>query len=93
MSNHRIASPKNYPKEVSLPHLKNYPGGTEFVTHKIKSGGRNGTKKRVLPIPKKELEGIVKQLELRKKHEKEIRAYKKRIAYLNKILGSGKKAG
>lgn len=54
---------------------------------------REGKKVISKHIPSNELEGIVKQLELRKKYEKEIGYYKKRIVYLNKILGSGKRAG
>jgi len=44
-------------------------------------------------IPNKEVQEISKKLELRKKYEKEIRSYKKKIAYLNKILVTGKRRG
>ena len=44
-------------------------------------------------ISNKDVQGILKKLELRKKYEKEIRSYKKKIAYLNKILSAGKKRG
>jgi hypothetical protein len=36
---------------------------------------------------------ILKKLELRKKYEKEILSYKKKIAYLNKIMKDGKRRG
>ena len=41
-------------------------------------------------IVKKELQDILKKLELRKKYEKEIKSYKRKIAYLNKITSAGK---
>jgi hypothetical protein len=37
-------------------------------------------------IVKKQLQDILKKLELREKYEKEIQSYKKRIAYLNKVV-------
>jgi hypothetical protein len=42
-------------------------------------------------IPNKEVQEILKKLELRKKYEKEIQSYKKKIAYLNKILVDSKR--
>jgi len=44
-------------------------------------------------IAKKELQDISKKLELRKKYEKEIQSYKRKIAYLNKIMKAGKERG
>lgn len=41
-------------------------------------------------IVKNELQNILKKLEMRKKYEKEIKLYKKKIAYLNKITSAGK---
>lgn len=41
-------------------------------------------------IVKKELQDLLKKLELRKKYEKEIQSYKRKIAYLNKITSAGK---
>ena len=41
----------------------------------------------------KEVQEIVKELELRKKYEKEIQSYKKKIVYLNKLTKTGKKRG
>jgi len=41
-------------------------------------------------IVKKELQDILKKLELRKKYEKELQSYKRKIAYLNKIMSTGK---
>lgn len=40
-------------------------------------------------IPNKEMQEILKKLELRKKYEKEIKSYKKKIDYLNKIMSAG----
>ena len=44
-------------------------------------------------IPNKEINEISRKLELRKKYEKEIQSYKKKIAHLNNILRTGKKRG
>lgn len=41
-------------------------------------------------IAKKELQNILKKLELRKKYEKEMQSYKRKIVYLNKIMSAGK---
>jgi hypothetical protein len=41
-------------------------------------------------IGKKELQNILKKLELRKKYEKELQSYKRKIDYLNKITNAGK---
>ncbi len=41
-------------------------------------------------IAKEKLQDILKKLDMRKKYEKEIQSYKKKIAYLNKIMRAGK---
>lgn len=41
-------------------------------------------------IPKADVPALAKKLEQRRKFEKEVRAYKKKIAYLSKILKTGK---
>ena len=41
MSMMRIASPKIYPKGVSLPHLKIYLKGVRIVSHRITMGGKD----------------------------------------------------
>jgi len=41
-------------------------------------------------IAKKELQNILNKLELRKKYEKEMQSYKRKIDYLNKITNAGK---
>jgi len=42
-------------------------------------------------IPKKDVQELRGQLALRKKYEKEFRAYRKKIGYLNKLLSGGKR--
>ena len=54
---------------------------------------RNGGKVINKHIPNKEVQEILKKLEQRKKYEKEIQSYKKKILYLNKILIAGKRRG
>ena len=54
---------------------------------------RNGGKVINKHIPNKEVQEILKNLEHRKKYEKEIQSYKKKILYLNKILNADKKRG
>jgi hypothetical protein len=41
-------------------------------------------------IAKKQVQEILEKLKLRKKYEKEMKLYKKKIAYLNKIMSAGK---
>lgn len=38
-------------------------------------------------ISKNKVQELLRKIELRKKYEKEIQSYKKKIAYLNKIMG------
>ncbi len=52
---------------------------------------REGEKVISKHISNKEVQEILKRLELRKKYEKEMQSYKKKIAYLNKILRAGKR--
>ncbi|RJQ56601.1 MAG: hypothetical protein C4526_01185 [Nitrospiraceae bacterium] len=54
---------------------------------------RDGKKVISKHISNKEVQEISKKLELRKKYEKEIQSYKKKISYLNKITKTGNKRG
>jgi len=54
---------------------------------------REGEKVISKHIPYKEVQEILKKLDQRKKYEKEIQSYKKKIAYLNKIMRTGKNKG
>jgi hypothetical protein len=49
---------------------------------------RDGLKVISRHIPDGDLQEIAEKLKSRKKYEKEILAYKKKIAYLNKLLGN-----
>ena len=51
---------------------------------------RNGEKVVNKHIPNDEAPALIKKLEQRRKFEKEMRAYRKRIDYLSKILKAGK---
>jgi len=44
-------------------------------------------------VRNKDVQEILKKLAIRKKHEKEMRSYVRKIAYLNKILRADKKRG
>jgi hypothetical protein len=44
-------------------------------------------------VPNREVQEILKKLALRKKYEKEIQSYEKKIAYLNRILRADKRRG
>jgi hypothetical protein len=52
---------------------------------------RKGEKVISKHISNREVQEILRKLEMRKKYEKEIQSYEKRIAYLNKILRAGKR--
>jgi hypothetical protein len=52
---------------------------------------RDGEKVISKHIPNSEMLEVVEKLSMRKKYEKEIRSYEKRIAYLNKILHAGER--
>lgn len=51
---------------------------------------RSGAKVINKHIPNDEAPALVKKIEQRRKYEKEMRAYRKRINYLSKILKTGK---
>jgi len=50
---------------------------------------RDGEKVISKHIPSGEIQEVKEKLSMRKKYEKEIQSYEKRIAYLNKILRAG----
>lgn len=52
---------------------------------------RDGEKVISKHIPNSEIQEVKEKLSARKKYEKEIRSYEKRIAYLNKILRAGER--
>lgn len=52
---------------------------------------REGEKVISKHVPNREVQEILKKLALRKKTEREMRSYEKKIAYLNKILRAGKR--
>jgi hypothetical protein len=54
---------------------------------------REGEKVISKHVPNRDVQEILKKLALRKKTEREMRSYEKKIAYLNKILRAGKKRG
>jgi len=54
---------------------------------------REGEKVISRHIPNKDVQEISKQLDLRKKYEKEMQSYKKKISYLKKLAKTGKKRG
>lgn len=54
---------------------------------------RDGKKVVNKHISKEEIQEISKKLEQRKKHEKEMQLYKKRIDYLNRIIRLGDRRG
>lgn len=67
---------KRYKDKVYQYHYLKYRDGEKVINKHIPNNG---------------IKEILKKLELRKKYEKEIKSYKSKIAYLNKILGSDKK--
>ncbi|MHC4604066.1 MAG: hypothetical protein ACYS6W_12130 [Planctomycetota bacterium] len=54
---------------------------------------RDGVKVINKHIPNREVQEILEKLAMRKKYEKEMQSYEKKIAYLNKILHAGKRKG
>ncbi len=52
---------------------------------------RDGEKVISKHIPNSEIQEVKEKLSMRKKYEKEILSYEKRIAYLNKILRAGER--
>ena len=67
---------KRYKDKVYLYHCLKYRDGEKVINQHLAN---------------KDVPGVSKKLENRKKIEKEIRSYKKKIAYLNKIIGAKKK--
>jgi hypothetical protein len=64
-------------REYSYYYLKYRDGGKVINKH----------------ISNKKVKEILENLKLRKKYEKEIQSYKKKIAYLNKLMGVDKRLG
>lgn len=54
---------------------------------------REGEKVISKHVPNREVQEILKKLAMRKKYAKEMQSYEKKIAYLNKILRTGKRRG
>jgi hypothetical protein len=54
---------------------------------------REGEKVISKHVSNREVQEILKKLAMRKKYEKEMQSYEKKIAYLNKILRAGKRRG
>ena len=54
---------------------------------------REGEKVISKHVSNREVQEILKKLPMRKKYEKEMQSYEKKIAYLNKILRAGKRRG
>ncbi len=75
------------PKGSINKRKKRYKGKI-YSYHYLKF--RDGGKVISKHVPKEELKELLKKLDLRKKYEREIRSYRKKIAYLNKILKFGK---
>jgi len=78
------------PKGVINERKKRYKDKV-YSYHYLKY--REGEKVFNKHIAKKESQDILKKLEQRKKYEKEIQSYKRKIAYLNKIMNAGKGRG
>lgn len=76
------------PKGVISERKKRYKDKVYFY-HYLKY--RSGEKVINKHIPKNEVREILKELERRKKIEKEIQIYKNKIAYLKKVLSTGKR--
>jgi len=76
------------PKGVINERKKRYKDKV-YSYHYLKY--REGEKVFNKHIVKKELQDILKKLEQRKKYDKEIQSYKRKIAYLNKIILVGKR--
>lgn len=67
---------KHYKGKVYSYHYLKYRDGDKVISKHLSNG---------------EVQEILEKLALRKKYIKEIQSYKKRIAYLNKILHAGKR--
>lgn len=76
------------PKGVLSKRKKRYKDKEySYLSLKFRKGGRIINKH----IPKEEEEGLRGQLARRKKYEKEISGYRKKIEYLNRLLSEGKR--
>jgi len=76
------------PKGVILQRIKRYKGKEYHYCYlKYRQGGEVVSKH----IPEGEREELERQLILRKQYDKEARSYKKRIAYLHRVLARGDK--
>ena len=76
------------PKGVLSKRKKRYKG-KEYSYYYLKY--REGNKVVNKHISNKKVKEILENLALRKKYEKEIQSYKKKIAYLNKIISVDKR--
>lgn len=81
-------SVSNLPKGVINERKKRYKD-KEYSYYYLKY--REGNKVINKHLPDKELQEISRKLAMRKKYEKEIQSYRKKIAYLNKIVGDNKR--
>jgi hypothetical protein len=75
------------PKGVINERKKRYKNKV-YIYYYLKY--REGEKVFNKHIPNNQVQELSKKLELRKKYEKEIQSYKRRISYLNKIIHAGK---
>lgn len=83
-------SVSNFPKGVISQRKKRYKDKVySYYYLKYRNGGEVINKH----IPNKEVQEILKKLEQRKKYEREIQSYNKKIVYLNKILNADKRRG
>jgi hypothetical protein len=69
---------KRYKNKVYFYYCLKYREGEEVISKHV---------------PDREVQEILKKLAMRKKYEKEMQSYEKKIAYLNKILRAGKRRG
>lgn len=76
------------PKGSINKRIKRYKG-REYSYYCLKY--REGDKVINKHIPKGEIKELREKLKLRKKYEKEMRSYRVKIAYLNKMLGVGER--
>jgi len=69
---------KRYKDRVYSYYYLKYREGEKVINKHVSNG---------------DVQEILNKLQLREKYEKEILSYKKKIAYLNKIVGSDKRGG
>ena len=78
------------PKGVLSERKKRYKDKEySYLSLKYRKGDRVINKH----IPKEDAQALSEQLARRKKFEKEIRGYKNKIKYLNRLLSGGKRRG